>query len=71
MPDLIEHQYSGYLAQPFDVLELALGIHWALTTQDPLGQRSRQIAEERYGLLHQAQAYRSLFEDLLENRSVK
>lgn len=71
MSDLIEHQYNGYLAQPFDVLELAQGIYWALTTQEPLGKRSRQIAEERYGLLQQAQAYRSLFENLLENKSVK
>ncbi len=67
MPDLIDHGYSGYLASPFEVSELAQGIYWVLTTEQLLGSRSRQIAEERYGLLRQAQAYRSLFEQLLKS----
>lgn len=71
MPDLISHGYSGYLASPFDVVDFAQGIHWVLTATEPLGRRSRQIAEERYELVRQAQAYRSLFEELLENKSVK
>ena len=68
MPDLISHGYSGHLASPFDVADFAQGIYWTLTSAEPLGQRSRQIAEERYGLVRQAQAYRSLFEELLENK---
>jgi glycosyltransferase involved in cell wall biosynthesis len=65
MPDLIEHGYSGYLVNPFEVSELAQGLYWALTSEEPLGERSRQIAEERYALRRQAKAYRSLFESLI------
>lgn len=71
MPDLIGHGYNGYLASPFDVADFAQGIYWALTATEPLGRRSRQIAEERYELVRQAQAYRSLFEELLVNKSLK
>ena len=30
LPDMIEHQQNGYLAQPYDVQELAQGITWVL-----------------------------------------
>lgn len=33
LPDLIEHERNGYLAQPFDTSDLARGIAWVL--QDP------------------------------------
>ncbi len=33
MPDLIQHQVSGYLALPDDVKDLARGIEWVLEQQ--------------------------------------
>lgn len=35
--DLIEHQKTGYLAKPFQVEDLALGIEWVLNTSDYSG----------------------------------
>ena len=32
--DLIIHQYNGYLAQPFESLDLANGINWILEVED-------------------------------------
>lgn len=34
MPDMIEHQKNGYLAQPFDVADLARGMAWVLEDND-------------------------------------
>ncbi|HDV1707623.1 TPA: glycosyltransferase, partial [Escherichia coli] len=33
---LVEHKYSGYLAEPFDSNDLANGIEWVYTKQDEL-----------------------------------
>ena len=68
MPDLIESGQTGYLAQPFDTDDLARGIRWVLTTDQPLGQRARQVAEQRFSLTQQAYAYKDLFESLLADR---
>lgn len=68
MPDLIESGQTGYLAKPFDTDDLARGIRWVLTTDQPLGQQTRQVAEQRFSLTTQAYAYRDLFESLLADR---
>ncbi|MEB3292992.1 MAG: glycosyltransferase, partial [Synechococcales bacterium] len=64
MPDLIDHESTGYLANPFDVEELAKGIAWVLQQENRLSQAARQKAEQEYGLTLQADRYRSLFQDL-------
>ena len=33
LPDIVEHQRTGYLAQPFHTQDLAAGISWVL--EDP------------------------------------
>jgi glycosyltransferase involved in cell wall biosynthesis len=38
MPDLIEHQKNGYLAQPFDIKDLAHGIQWILDNTEQVHQ---------------------------------
>ena len=66
--DIVDHKFNGYLAQPFDTDDLARGIRWVLTTDQPLGQRARQVAEQRFSLTQQAYAYKDLFESLLADR---
>jgi glycosyltransferase involved in cell wall biosynthesis len=36
LKDVVEHRVSGYLAKPFDVRDLALGIEWLLQEQNRL-----------------------------------
>ena len=70
MPDLIEHQHTGYLAQPYDVNDLVAGIAWVLDNPErhlALCKRSRQKVEQEFTLQLQAQRYATLFEELLEN----
>jgi len=48
LPDLIDHRRSGYLAEPFDVQDLASGIRWALSQP---GGAVRAAAREQASML--------------------
>lgn len=67
IPDLIEHQTNGYLAEAYEINDLAKGIAWVL--RDPLrheslAQRAREKVETEFTLKHQANRYCSLFESI-------
>jgi glycosyltransferase involved in cell wall biosynthesis len=65
MPDLIEHQVTGYLATPFETEDLGAGILWVLEQSQEssrLGSQARLKAEAEFSQLRQAQAYQKLFE---------
>ena len=68
MPEMIEHQKSGYLAQPFKIEDLALGIAWVLENKarhQKLSHRAREKAEQEFALEIQASRYLSLFTEIL------
>lgn len=68
MPDVIEHQENGYLAQPFDVEDLAQGIAWVLENSErhqKLCARAREKAELEFTQELQAHRYVSLFTNIL------
>lgn len=66
MPDMIEHQKNGYLAQPFDPEDLAEGIAQILR-DDPvrLTTHARKKAEETFDVKLAAKHYRKLYEELI------
>lgn len=69
MPDMIDHYQNGYLAQPFEVEDLAQGIFWVLEDQgryqklqdSALNKVSQEFTQEV-----QAHRYASLYEEILE-----
>ena len=68
MPDLIEHQKTGYLAQPYWIDDLATGIVWTIEHSDRhqrLSARAREKVEQEFTQALQAQRYRSLFEEII------
>lgn len=70
MPDMIEHEQNGYLAEPFKIEDLARGITWVLENPDrhqKLCDRARQKAEQEFTLEIQARRYLSIFTDSMEN----
>lgn len=72
MPDMIEHERNGYLAQPFDVADLAHGIAWVLeepVRREALARRARKKVEDEFTIAHQVHRCRSLYEDLLQKGS--
>lgn len=71
IPDLIEHQSTGYLAKPFDVEDLALGMVELLSIEDclaSLSRRARQKAEREYSLEVVAERHRHLYNEILGTR---
>lgn len=68
MPDLIEHHSNGYLAQPYEIEDLARGIAWVVENPErhqKLCDRARQKAEQEFTLEVQARRYESLYRELL------
>ena len=73
MSDMIDHKTNGYLAQPFDIEDLAHGISWVLEDSDRylnLSNQAREKAEREFSQELQANHYLRLFEEILANRSV-
>jgi len=69
MPDIIEHQKNGYLAQPYKIEDLAQGIAWVLENKErcqKLSARAREKVEQEFTLEIQASRYLSLFTNILE-----
>ena len=65
---MIKHSENGYLAQPFDVSDLAYGITWVIENPEryhKLRRRARQKVEEEFTLEIQASRYTRLFDELL------
>jgi len=69
MPDMIDHQSSGYLAKPFESDDLAAGIMWVLENKarhSMLAQHARQTVVERYTLKAVANRYLALYQSILK-----
>jgi glycosyltransferase involved in cell wall biosynthesis len=72
MPDMVEHQANGYLAQAFDSNDLAQGILWVLDTDDrleKLSARARASVVETFSFPLIAGRYDALYRELLGVRS--
>jgi len=70
MPDMIEHQQNGYLAQAYEIEDLAQGIAWVLENKErhqKLSRRAREKAEQEFTLELQARRYLSLFNEIVKS----
>lgn len=68
LKDVIEHQKNGYLAQPYQIEDLARGIGWILENKErhqKLSYRAREKAEQEFSLEIPARQYTSLFDEIL------
>ena len=63
LPDIVEHQHTGYLAQPFDTEGLAQGIAWVLAHSESASLRThaRARAVERFANPVVAAQYRAVY----------
>lgn len=69
MPDMVDHECSGYLASPFESDDLATGMMWVLENKarhEILSQRARKTVIERYALKAVANKYLALYRDILK-----
>lgn len=72
--DLIEHGRSGYLAEPYEVADLANGLLWVLEDEGrraALSGRARAKAVDEFALEAVASRYAQLYRELLEVPAVE
>lgn len=67
--DIVAHKETGWLAQPYDVADLALGISWILKNPENIDLRttSRARAVELFSPEIIAQQYQDAYQKTLEN----
>jgi len=65
--EIVDHQHNGYLAKPFDSVDMALGIDWTLNHHDPqtLAKNARQKVLDCYDIIKVARQYTDLYEQVL------
>jgi len=68
LPDIIEHQKTGYLAKAFDTRDLANGITWVIEQNgsNKLGNNARERAVEKFSEKKISEDYVSIYKKLLE-----
>jgi len=70
LPDIVDHMENGYLASPFDSIELAEGISWILNDHDRhsrLCSHARNKAATSFCYPRIAAQYKSLFENMISD----
>jgi glycosyltransferase involved in cell wall biosynthesis len=67
IPDLIDHEQNGYLAQPFDTDDLAHGIEVALSHSQEWGRAARRKVETMFDIQQIARRYQALYQELTTN----
>lgn len=68
LKDIVEHQLNGYLAQPYEVEDLAKGIAWVLADRERHQQlclQARAKAEREFALEIQARRYLTFYNEIL------
>lgn len=70
MPDMIEHQKNGYLAEPFDANSLASGIYWLLDSTErhqKVSEYAREKTRLKFSLEEQSEKFKRLYRKILSN----
>ena len=65
--DIVDHK-NGYLAHPYDPVDLAYGLDWVLRNPeyDTLAKNARQKAVEKFDFFVVADQYHKLYEKLIK-----
>jgi glycosyltransferase involved in cell wall biosynthesis len=72
LPELVQQQKTGYLAKPFDLVDLATGIRWVIedsTRNATLGIAARKRAVEKWSYAVVASAYKAVYEKAVRRHS--
>jgi glycosyltransferase involved in cell wall biosynthesis len=67
--DIVEHKVNGYLAKPYDTIDLANGIEWVLghVNYKELAENAREKVVRKFDSKIVSDAYVSLYQSMLSN----
>ncbi len=71
LKDIVDHQQNGYLAKPYDAMDLAHGITWVLEDNERLSNLKVQALEkvrQAFSLEIQPRQYVSLYKSILDKQ---
>jgi glycosyltransferase involved in cell wall biosynthesis len=71
LSDIVEHKVTGYLAKPFDTLDMAEGINWVLTDIENLRQISTNASKRANDLWNMeviGRKYLELYDSILKKQ---
>lgn len=63
--DMVEHCVNGYLAKPFDALDLAKGINWCLDENYEIISENARLKAESFSYENVAKDYIKLYKEIL------
>jgi len=72
IPDMIEHQKNGYLAEPYKAQDLAYGIEWILSDErryKELSENARRKVIEEFTIQTMASKYLEVYKKLISKNS--
>ena len=70
IPDLIEHEQTGYLAKVKDSEDLAHGILWALENGEKLGEKVREYMVREFSYKVVSQRFLEVYEAALSDKKI-
>ncbi len=72
LPDIVMHQKTGYLARPFDTVDLACGIEWTLKNRGAaqLSENAREKAVQTFSYPVVAEQYMKLYLKVLNGKGL-
>ena len=67
LPDIVDHLNTGYLAKPYDTIDLARGIKWILNQRESknLRHQARKRAVERFSESEVAEQYLGIYKHVI------
>ena len=70
LKDIVDHLINGYLAIPYEPLDLAKGLKWVLDHHSPqeLSIKARQKVLDCFEMEKVAHLYKKLYEEILDNK---
>lgn len=68
IPDVVEHQQTGYLAHPYDPRDLANGIDYCIKHRETLSQQSLEKAQREFDEQQLVQRHIELYRSVLDAR---
>lgn len=70
IPEMIDHEINGYLAQPRDAVDLATGINYVLRPElsETLSQQALKKALSAYGETNVANKYLHLYQQAIDRK---
>ena len=71
LPDIVQHQKTGFLAKAFDTKDLAQGIQWVMSDEERLAGlrvRARQAAEKQFNSTLVTAKYQMVYEDAMRRK---